>query len=73
MVAYEERALDALGDPNRRMVFKRLRGALTACHAPSRFCPPDTDRCESGRPAPGQYAGCLARRRDFVHWGGGIS
>src|SRR6516164_5508762 len=35
------------------------RGALTACHAPRRLCPPDTDRCESGRPAPGQYAGRL--------------
>ena len=26
MIAYEERALDALGDPTRRAVLKRLRG-----------------------------------------------
>src|SRR5215471_7461207 len=36
-------------------------GALTACHAPSRLCPPYIDRCESGRPVTGQYAGSLAR------------
>jgi len=48
------------------------RGALKACHAPSVFCPPHTDRCGIGRRTPRQYARCLARRqsKDFAYWRG---
>ena len=56
MTTYEERALDALGDPTRRLVFKRLRGG-------SRSVGEIADGLDVSRPAVSQHLRVLKAAR----------